>query len=101
MTKSSSKTASATLLWRDVTCRVKHTPKYFDDRDMVEIRVVKPKNAVLPITTTGYRCEFVSPKSLATVGGAIAYITALIDAEAKTKRWQKQDFERRQLRLFD
>ena len=101
MTTRVRKPMTATLVWRGITCRVKHTPKYFDDRDMIEITVVKPKREILPITETGYRCEFAEPVTIETAGGAVAYMMTLIDAEAKTRRWQTQDFERRQLRLFD
>jgi hypothetical protein len=101
MTTRTRKPKTATLVWRGITCRVKHTPGYFDDRDMIEITVVKPKGESLPITETGYRCEFATPEAIATAGSAVAYMTALIDAEARTRRWQHKDFERRQLRLFD
>ena len=79
--------------WRGITCRVKHTPRYFDYADHVELFVVRPKGAILPITETGYRSEFLSADELAASGGAVALMTALIDREAKTKRWQKRDFE--------
>ena len=60
----STKPTTTKLDWRGIQCRVKHTRKYFDDRDMIEIRVVKQKGAALPITETGYRCEFVAPAEL-------------------------------------
>lgn len=101
MTTRSRKPKTATLVWRGITCRVKHTPKYFDDRDMIEITVVKPKGEILPTTDSGYRCEFVGTAALQSAGGTIAYITALLETEAKTRRWQHADFERRQLRLFE
>ena len=87
--------------WRGITCRVKHTPRYFDYADHVELFVVRLKGAILPITDTGYRSEFLSAAELASAGGALAFITTLLEREAKTKRWQKRDFESRQLRLFD
>ena len=102
MTKTSKrKSRTHMLVWRGITCRVKHTPRYFDYADHVELFVVKPKGAILPITETGYRSEFLSAEELATAGGAVTFITGLLEREAKTKRWQKRDFESRQLKLFD
>ena len=89
------------LVWRGITCRVKHTPRYFDYADHVELFVVKPKGAILPITETGYRSEFLTAVELTAVGGAVSFITGLLERETKTQRWQKRDFESRQLTLFD
>ncbi len=96
-----SKATTATLLWRGITCRVRHTPKYFDQLDHIELNVVSPKGARLPITETGFRSEFVSALVLSGSGGAVAYMTALLEREANTKRWQKREMEVRQLRLFE
>jgi hypothetical protein len=41
------------LVWRDITCRVKHTPNYISKGwSHLEIMVVAPKGAPLPITGT-------------------------------------------------
>ena len=103
MTKSirTSKATTATVTWRGITCRVRHTPKYFNDLDHIELNVVSPKGARLPITETGFRSEFVTAVVLSGSGGAVAYLIALLEREATTKRWQKREMELRQLRLFE
>lgn len=103
MTKSvgTSKATTASLLWRGINCRIRHTPKYFDQLDHIELNVVSPKGAKLPITETGFRSEFVTALVLSGSGGAVAYMTALLEREASTKRWQKREMEVRQLRLFE
>jgi hypothetical protein len=103
MTKSirSSKATTATFVWRGITCRVRHTPKYFNDSDHIELNVVSPKGATLPITETGFRSEFVTALVLSGYGGAAAYMTALLEREANTKRWIKRDADLRQLKLFE
>ena len=68
---------------------------------MIEVRVVSPRGAILPITETGYRAEFRTTQEIAHAGGAVALVLAIIEAEAATKRWRKTEIERAQLDLFD
>jgi hypothetical protein len=94
------KSATVRLVWRGITCRVRHTPKYFGDSDHVEIEVVSPKGAPLPITTTGYRSHFLGADELADAGGPAAFVTAWLDREARSKDWSRTEFAWRQGDLF-
>lgn len=58
-----------TFIWRDITCRVRHTPDYLSKGwSHIEIMVLKPKGAPLPITETGYRSHFLGHYELQRAG---------------------------------
>lgn len=89
------------LTWRDVVCRVQHTPSYTSKGwSHIEIIVHKPKGAPLPITQTGYLSHFLDHDLLAKAGGPIAFFTDWLEREAKTSAWAKRDFKWRQGDLF-
>lgn len=87
--------------WRDIKLRVRHTPDYINPGwSVLEIHVVAPKGAPIPITDTGYRSQFLDEAELKAAGGPVAYVRAWLDAEAKTKRWHKAEFNWRQGDFF-
>jgi hypothetical protein len=89
------------LVWRDITCRVKHTPNYISKGwSHLEIMVVAPKGAPLPITGTGYRSHFLDADLIAKAGGPVAFFQRWLDSEATTKAWAKAEFKWRQGDLF-
>ena len=89
------------LIWRDVTCRVRHTPNYISRGwTHIEIIVVKPKGAPLPITETGYRSHFMAPLDLINAGGPVTYVTAWIEKESRGKAWTKAAVVKAQGDLF-
>lgn len=99
--KATPKPSTHKLVWRDVTCRVRHTPNYISKGwSHIEILVVSPKGAPLPITETGYRSHFLDEELLQTSGGAVAFFNDWIERESATKAWTKTDFKRRQGDLF-
>lgn len=62
------------LVWRDITCRVRHTPNYLSKGwSHIEIVVLKPKGAPLPITETGYRSHFLGHNELQRAGGPVHF----------------------------
>ena len=66
----------------------------------LEIQAVSPKRAALPITDTGYRSQFLSPRLVEQAGGAVAYARAWLDEAAKAPAWKKRQESSRQLSLF-
>ena len=89
------------LIWRDVVCHVRHTPNYISNGwSHIEITVLKPTGAPLPITTTGYRSHFLDVEVLIAAGGPVAFFRDWIEREAYTKQWAKTEFKWRQLELF-
>ncbi len=99
--KKAARTTTAKLVWRDVTARVRHTPDYLSKGSShIEITVVSPKGAPLPITSTGYLSHFLDAEALKRAGGPVAFFLAWIEQEAKSKAWSKLDFNTRQGDLF-
>lgn len=96
------RTTTMKLVWRGVTARIKHTPNYISTGwSHVEITVLTPKGAPLPITSTGYKSHFLDEEVLKAAGGPVAFFLAWIEEEARTKAWARADFKWRQLELFD
>lgn len=95
------KTTTTKLVWRDVICRVRHTPNYLSKGwSHIEIIVVSPKKAPLPITETGYRSHFLDEDLLKREGGPVTFFLDWIEREAATKAWAKTEFKWRQGDLF-
>jgi hypothetical protein len=100
--KTTAKPTTHNLVWRDITCRVKHTPNYISKGwSHLEIVVVSPKGAPLPITGTGYRSHFLDAELIAKAGGPVAFFQRWLDSEATTKAWAKAEFKWRQGDLFE
>ena len=100
-TRKKSITTTHKLVWRHVICRVRHTPNYISKGwSHIEIIVLTPKCAPLPITQTGYLSHFLDEEHLATAGGPVAFFLDWIEREARTKQWAKAEFKWRQLELF-
>jgi hypothetical protein len=94
-------TTTHKLVWRHVTCRVKHVPDYMSQGwSHIEIIVQSPKDAPIPITQTGYLSHFLDEDELVAAGGPVAFFLAWMDREARTPAWAKADNRWRQLELF-
>ncbi|MBL8554593.1 MAG: hypothetical protein JNL41_09975 [Phenylobacterium sp.] len=64
----------------------------------LELQVMDPKGAPLPVTDTGYWSQFLAPGEVEEAGGAVALITAQLEEFSHTKtwrvrraRWEQQD----------
>ena len=78
-----------------------HTPNYISKGwSHIEIVVLTPKGAPIPITATGYRSHFLDQDFLIEAGGPVAFFLAWIEREARTRQWAKTEFKWRQLELF-
>jgi len=82
--------------WRDpgtdsvVRIGVKHERDYLGQgQDHVEITSLRPRAAPLPITETGYKSHFIAAIDLINAGGPVTLVTAWLDAEARSKAWQR------------
>ena len=88
------------LMWRDIQLLIREQHDYlWPSQSHIEVYVVRPKHAVIPITQTGYRSHFIDTEGLSLAGGAIAFVTNWLDREAACKKWQRADLEARQLKL--
>ncbi|MGQ0672819.1 MAG: hypothetical protein ACT4N2_08085 [Hyphomicrobium sp.] len=96
------RTTTVRFTWNDVVLSVRHQPDYISKGwDHIELRVVAPKGAIVPITNTGYLSHFLIPAEFKLAGGPLAFFSAWLDRESKTKRWRMADLKSRQLSLFD
>jgi hypothetical protein len=81
--------------------RVDHTRNYLvAGTDHIEIHVIAPKKAVIPLTDTGYRSHFIDRAQLREAGGVRRFVEQWLAAESRSKEWQKKDLARQQGNLF-
>ncbi|HRD76441.1 MAG TPA: hypothetical protein PK264_10955 [Hyphomicrobiaceae bacterium] len=96
--KAAPKTATHKLVWRHASCRVRHTRDYISKGwSHIELTVISPRGAPLPITSTGYLSHFLDEADLAAAGGPFL---AWLDREAASKAWHRAEFAWRQGDLF-
>lgn len=87
--------------WRDIALKITVTEDaVFPGNTQLELLVVKPKDAPVPITSSGYYCHYMPAELLAANGGAIAFFTDWLDREARSRKWQQTEFRWRQGDLF-
>jgi len=88
------------LRWRDVTLSVSYEPSWLAPeggrqltaRAHMELKVISPRGALIPVTDTGYRSHFLAPGVAESAGGPVAYVKAWLDEAAKCPAWQHKDF---------
>ena len=81
------------IKWCNVQIEISFKPDTFGMVDHIELRT--ENRALLPVTDTGYRSHFVNKGTVATHGGAAAFVTAWLDHEAERIGWSND-----QLSLF-
>lgn len=74
-----------TIVWRGIEIEITYTPKEFGMTDHIELRT--EDKTPLPVTGTGYRSNFLPLGHVEQHGGAVAFVTAWLDHEAKRTRW--------------
>ena len=89
--------ATYKIIWRDIHLVIRHELDYlWKGTSHVEVHVVHPKRAPIPITETGYRSHFLPTLDLINEDSAVTFV----EREAKSKTWQQRDFKSRQGDLF-
>lgn len=96
------------LDWQGITLSVSFEPDWLGIGQYaygaplahIEVRVIRPEKARLPITETGYRSHFVATHDVEDAGGAVAYVQAWLDHEAQKPEWKTFAMSQRQLSLF-
>lgn len=96
-----------TTTWNGITIEISYEPCWLSIRDHLgndvahlQVRSVSPPRAPLPITETGYRSLFTSPKAVAAFDSPVAFVLAWLEEEALTPAWRSREFAARQLSLF-
>lgn len=88
--------------WRHLTCKLQETSHYLNHGwTLLQLELVASRDTPCPLTTTGYLAHGIDAEELQASGGAVAFMTAWMDREAKGKTYQKAEFLWRQGDLFD
>jgi hypothetical protein len=82
--------------WHGITVEIRYEPSwslamnsaYGWSMAHIELHVIDPERAKLPVTDTGYRSHFVPNSVVIDAGGAIAFVRAWLDDEAQTPAWK-------------
>ena len=96
-----------TLEWRGVTIRVGYEADWlglgegFEAHAHLDLQVMEPKGAPLPVTDTGYRSEFLGGGEVEEAGGIVAYVTAWLEEMAESKSWRVARARWEQRDLFE
>ena len=94
------RTITHKVMWRDILLIIREQADYlWPGHSHIEIHVARPKRAIIPITETGYRSHFIGSEVLSLEGGAVAFVTAWLDREAASKKWQRAEIKAQQLSL--
>ena len=98
---------SEILIWQVQEIEVRYDPDPFNlasrhEEAMahVEIRTLKPENASLPITETGYRSHFTPKGNIDEYDNAVGFVRAWLDHEGQSEAWKIAQENARQLSLF-
>jgi hypothetical protein len=86
--------------WQGVALSVAYIPNCFSEGvHHIELKVLCPAGAILPVTDTGYRSHFFTddPEEF---GGLAGYVQDWLDRHAASPEWKRREMEPRQLRLF-
>jgi hypothetical protein len=86
--------------WQGIALSVEFTPnRYGANVHHIEIHVLQPEGAIIPVTDTGYRSHFFTD-DVEPYGGPAGYVRAWLDRHAASPEWKRREMEARQLRLF-
>jgi hypothetical protein len=93
------------LVWEGVTLSIAYEPSWLATSEdygpaHLEIHVIEPERAPLPITGIGYRSHFLPRGIVEEAGGPVAYVRAWLDEAALEREWRQLQSQRAQLSLF-
>lgn len=87
--------------WQGIEIEATYTPRKWNVIAHLEIRSINPERAALPITATGYRSHFHPMGTIEAHGGdVVAQVTAWLDEEARSPKWQRHMERSSQGELF-
>ncbi|WP_254428865.1 hypothetical protein [Ruegeria arenilitoris] len=76
-----------TITWREIEIEITYQPDDIGGFDHIELHFDKRKD--LPVSSTGYRSNFINPGIVEAHGGAVAFVTGWLDHEAEETGWNK------------
>ena len=87
--------------WQGVLIRIEYEEHYLEGyMSHIALHVLKPYNAPLPVTETGYRSHFLDQGTVEAGGGVVAFVQAWLDHEALSNAWLESVLSSRQMCLF-
>lgn len=98
--------SSHIITWQAIELEIRYNPSYCTmlegDQAMAHIEVLslKPERKPLPITETGYKSHFIHRITVDSYGGAIEFVVAWLNHEAKSSIWLAYQENSRQGELF-
>ena len=95
----------AIIDWQGISVKVSYEPEWLNIGGQhriahLQLCSVSPERAALPVTETGYRSHFLTPKEVAAAGGPLAYARMWLDEAACGSAWTQHQEQARQLALF-
>ena len=89
------------IVWNGVRIGVTYAPVRFRIQSHIELRVLEPPEALIPVTETGYRSHFIPLGTIeAFEGGLERYVRVWLDEAAQDPVWQRKRQQSLQLDLF-
>lgn len=73
------------ITWRGIALNITFKPDWLNVADHIELET--DGRVPLPVTETGYRSHFMPVGRVMAYGGAVAYVTDWLEAEAKRMGW--------------
>jgi hypothetical protein len=73
------------ITWRGIKIEITFTPEKFGLVDHIELH--SEGRTPLPLTETGYKSHFIPAGTIHHHGGAVAFVTAWLEHEAKRLGW--------------
>jgi hypothetical protein len=92
-----------TIDWQGITLSVGYEPHWLGKPNLaahLEIHVIAPEGALLPITNTGYRSHFTRCEEIEAAGGPLEFVRTWLDDAARSPEWRRHCEAARQLSLF-
>lgn len=89
--------------WQAITIQLLYRPQWSKaavGMSHLEIQVVEPESACLPITETGYRSHFFPSERTYTEMELIVHVRDWLEEEALNPKWKATQLEQQQLTLF-
>lgn len=93
------------LIWEGITIEVSYDPDWLNMKGPhktahLELRVLEPKSAMIPVTETGYRSAFIAQGVVEEGGGPEKFTKDWLDYEATKPEWKNRHGDSNQLSLF-
>jgi hypothetical protein len=94
-----------TIVWRGIVIEIRYEEQWLGSDGPfstahLELHVLSPDKAPLPVTETGYRSHFIAAETVTDGGGPVVFVQAWLDHEAKTEAWKEKEAAARQMTLF-